>query len=123
VFFVILNSVEEKFPIPISKFGKKIELSPKIWKEKILTEHPEFGLNPKYPNEVFKTIEEPEYIIEGWAGEYLALRWCKIAPKGPKYLCVVYRELENRGFIITAFFISRYGKLLRRKIKWQRQQL
>ena len=36
-------------------------------------------------------------------GEYLALRWCKIAPKGPKYLCVVYRELEERGFIEKNF--------------------
>jgi hypothetical protein len=115
--------VEGKFRILISKFGKRIELSAKIWQEKILQEHPEFALNPEYLNEVFKTIEEPEYIIEGWAGEFLALRWCKIAPKSPKYLCVVYRELEERGFIITAFFISRYGKLLRRKIRWQKQQL
>ncbi|MBU0694036.1 MAG: hypothetical protein KKC11_05135 [Candidatus Omnitrophica bacterium] len=115
--------MEEKFSIVISKFGKKIELSPKVWQEKILIEHPEFGLNPEYLNEVFKAVENPEYIVEGWQGEYLALRWCEIAPKSPKYLCVVYRELEERGFIITAFFISRYGKLLRREIKWQKQPL
>jgi len=122
-FLLYLNVVEEKFLIPISKFGKKIELSSKVWKEKILLGHPEFSLNPEYLNEIFRTIEDPEYIVEGWTDELLALRWCEVAPKNPKYLCVVYRELEDRGFIITAFFISRYGKLLRRKIKWQKQQL
>jgi hypothetical protein len=106
-----------------SKFGRRIELSLRIWEEKILKEHPEFNLNTRYLNEVLKAIEDPEYIIEGWTGEYLALRWCEIAPNRPKYLCVVYRELQDRGFFITAFFISRYGKLLRRKIKWQRQCL
>lgn len=63
---------------------------------------------------------EPEYIVEGWAGELLALKWSEITPRNPKYLCVVYRELNNDGFVITAFFISRYGKLLRRKVVWQK---
>lgn len=115
--------MEEKFRSTTSKFGKRIDLSINLWKEKILQEHPEFTLHPEYLNEVLKTIAEPEYIVEGWKGEYLALRWCNIAPKSPKYLCVVYRELEERGFVITAFFISRYGKLLRRKIIWQKQPL
>lgn len=109
--------------IASSKFGKLIRLTSKIWYDKILLEHPEFFATSAYLDELRKAIEDPEYIIEGWKGEYLALRWCEIAPKNPKYLCVVYREYEIDGFIITAFFISRYGKLLRRNVKWRKQIL
>jgi hypothetical protein len=109
--------------VATSKFGKRVRLTEKIWSGKILQEHPEFSLETGYLNELRKAIEEPEYIVEGWQDELLALRWCKLAPKSPKYLCVVYREYDNEGFVITAFFISRYGKLLRRKIKWPMQIL
>ena len=106
-----------------SKLGNSIRLAPNVWFDKIIAEHPEFSASEEYVYELQKAIEDPEYIIEGWQGEYLALRWCKNAPANPKYLCVVYREYGKEGFIITAFFISRYGKLLRRKIKWRKQAL
>jgi len=32
----------------------------------------------------------------------------------------VYRELNGDGFVITAFFISRFERLLRRGILWQK---
>jgi hypothetical protein len=106
--------------IVTSKFGKSVRLTKKTWENKIILQHPEFTLQAEYLDELRKTIQDPEYIVKGWRGEYLALRWCTIAPKSPKYLCVVYREHEKEGFIITAFFISRYGKLLRREILWQK---
>ena len=109
--------------IAASKSGRSIRLTSKVWFEKILLEHPEFSVLPEYLDELQKVIEEPEYIVEGWQGENLALRWCEKAPKNPKYLCAVYREYGTEGFIITAFFISRYGKLLRRNIKWRKQVL
>jgi hypothetical protein len=103
-----------------SKSNKLVRLTSKVWNGKILSEHPEFSAFPEYVDELRKTIEDPEYIVEGWQGENLALRWCKKAPNSPKYLCAVYREYNKEGFVITAFFISRYGKLLRRKIIWQK---
>lgn len=106
-----------------AKSSKLVRLTKKAWLEKILAGHPELSLSAEYLNEVRETIEEPEYIVEGWYQELLALRWCKIAPGGAKYLCVVYREYANEGFVITAFFISRYGKLLRRKRIWPKQTL
>jgi len=109
--------------VATSKFGKSVRLTEKVWSGKILQEHPEFSLLPGYLDELRKTIEEPEYVVEGWQQESLALRWCETAPKSPKYLCVVYREYNNEGFVITAFFISRYGKLLRRKVIWRKQTL
>ena len=100
-----------------SKSNKIIRLTDTIW-NKISKEHLEF--EDKYLEEMKETIRNPDYIVEGWQKELLALKWCDIAPAKPKYLCVVYRELNGEGFIITAFFISRYGKLLRRNILWQK---
>lgn len=102
--------------------GHRVRLSEAAWTLKILVSHPEFALRPAYEEEVRLAVEEPDAIVEGWEGELLALRWCPIAPKGPKYLCVVYRESEPVGFVITAFFVSRYGKLLRRRLRWQKSR-
>jgi len=99
-----------------SVFGKEIELTSFVWFNKILKSHPEFGENMELLREIKKTVEDPDYVVVGWAGEYLALRYCEIAPKRPKHLCVVYRDDQKKGFVITTFFISKYHKLLRRRI-------
>ena len=103
-----------------SRFGKQIRLTETIWHEKIRREHAEFAHRGEYLEEIRKAVEDPEIIVEGWSRELLALRLCEIAPKSPKYLCVVYRELNEEGFVITAFFISRVEKLLRRTARWRR---
>ncbi|MFQ5761573.1 MAG: PBECR2 nuclease fold domain-containing protein [Candidatus Bathyarchaeia archaeon] len=100
--------------------GKVVHLSKDVWFEKILKNHPEFQHRAEYLEEVKKAIETPDYIVIGWAGEYLALRFCEIAPNGPKHLCVVYKELNGEGFIITTFFISKPHKLLRRGVAWRK---
>jgi hypothetical protein len=102
-----------------SKLGREIRLTGTIWR-KIETQHVEFRDRSDYLDEIRKTVEDPDYLVRGWGGEYLALRWCESAPSRPKHLCVVYRELDGDGFIITAFFISRYERLLRRDVLWQR---
>lgn len=105
-----------------SVFGKKIELTSFVWFNKILKDHKEFGENEQFLLEIKKTVEDPDCVVVGRGGEYLALRYCEIAPKRPKHLCVVYREGEKEGFVITSFFISKYHKLLRRGTIWQRQK-
>ena len=105
----------------LSISGKRVGLTRNVWYDKILVDHPEFGERDTYLEDVRKAVQQPDYVVKGWAGELLALRWCATAPKRPKYLCVVYRELNDEGFVITAFFISRYQKLLRREIVWQRK--
>jgi hypothetical protein len=104
-----------------SKSKKKIRLIKATWLRKILKDHPELGASEEYVNEVKRAIEDPDYIISGWFGEHLALRFCELAPHGPKYLCVVYREANGEGFVITTFFTSRLNKLLRRGVLWQRR--
>lgn len=103
-----------------SRFKRRIHLTKATWLDKILKDHPELNIKEEYVNEVRRTVEDPDYIVSGWFGEYLALRFCEVAPKRPKYLCVVYRELNNEGFIITTFFISKPYKLLRRGVLWRK---
>ncbi len=105
-----------------SVFGIEIELDSSVWFNKILKDHPEFGEKEEFLQKIKKAIEDPDYVVTGWAGEYLVLRYCEIAPKRPKYLCVIYRESEKKGFVITTFFIAKYHKLLRRGVIWQKQK-
>ena len=102
--------------------GHSVRLSEAGWSEKIQLSHPEFSSKPQYIQEVRHALEDPDFVVKGWEGELLSLRWCAIAPNMPKYICVVYRPAVPVGFVITAFFISRYGKLLRRGIQWQKKQ-
>jgi hypothetical protein len=48
---------------------------------------------------VIEAIAEPIRIFAGAAGELLAVRELELG----KYIVVVYRELEEDGFVITAF--------------------
>lgn len=100
---------------------KRIHLTKATWLDKISKDHPELSAKEEYVNEVKATVEDPDYIVSGWFGEFLALRFCEIAPKRPKYLCVVCREQNKEGFIITTFLISRPNKLLRRGVLWKKQ--
>lgn len=67
--------------------------------------------------EVLETIDSPDLVVRGLAGELLALR--KI---NKKYLVGVYREVNKKeGFVITAFYTKDLKSLLKkRKIIWQR---
>ena len=64
--------------------------------------------------EILETIENPERVLTGGAGELLAVREISSG----KHLVVVYRELQEDGFIITAFLTSKTISLNRRKQLW-----
>ncbi|MEA1934455.1 MAG: hypothetical protein U9N60_08500 [Thermodesulfobacteriota bacterium] len=64
--------------------------------------------------EVLEAIENPSRILAGGEKEFLAVQETE---KG-KFLVVVYRELNNDGFIITAFLTRRIKSLHRRKQIW-----
>ena len=98
--------------IAVSKNGIPIRLTEERWFH-IVENHDELaGLS----DEVLLTIEDPEYIVKGWTDELLAIR--KI---NDKHLVVVYKELENDGFIITAFITKKVDKVLRRGVIWQKK--
>ena len=67
----------------------------------------------------------PGYVVAGRrAGRGVSrYSWSEAASVGGSHIAVVYRELNGDGFIITAFFISRFHRLLRREILWQKELL
>jgi len=67
--------------------------------------------------EILEIINQPDTVVKGLSGEYLAIR--KI---NKKYLVSVYREINKKdGFVITAFYTSDLKSLLKkRKIIWQK---
>jgi len=66
---------------------------------------------------VLLTVEDPDYIVKGWTDELLAVR--KI---NKKYMVVVYKEIGNNGFIITAFITKKVDKIFEKRIVWQKKQ-
>ena len=64
--------------------------------------------------EIVETITNPSRILEGGDDELLAVREIE----KDKFLVVVYREINNDGFIITAFLTRRLKSLNRRKQVW-----
>ena len=66
-----------------------------------------------------ETISFPEKVLEGDNGALMATRKYRKTPVTEnKYLVVVYREEENDGFVITAYFTRRLPTW--RKVLWQR---
>jgi hypothetical protein len=93
-----------------SKNGIPIRLTDERWTH-IAEEHSELtGMR----SDVLKAVEEPLRIVEGGAGELLAVRELDLG----KYVVVVYREQEDDGFVITAFLTRRVRSLERRKQVW-----
>ena len=91
--------------VAVSKNGIPIRLTEERWYH-IVENHDELaGLS----DEVLLTVEDPDYIVKGWKDGLLAVR--KFV--GDK---VVYKELENDGFIITAFLTKKVNKILRRGV-------
>jgi len=64
--------------------------------------------------EVLENIANPLRILEGGDGELLSIREIE----KDKFLVVVYRELNNDGFIITTFLTRRIKSFNRRKQAW-----
>ena len=94
----------------VSKNSVPIRLTDERW-EHIIDEHGELA---DLREEVLDTVTEPERIVEGKAGELLALR-----KRGAnKLLVVVYRELVDDGFVITAFSTSKLHAFEKRKQVW-----
>jgi hypothetical protein len=94
----------------LSKRGILTRLTDERWAH-ITEEHCELaGLRL----EVLETIANPSRILAGHRDELLALR--EVSPG--KHLVVVYRELENDGFVVTAFLTTRTKSLDRRVQVW-----
>jgi len=76
----------------------QVRLNEERW-HRIVTRHPE--LEP-YRDHLLETVKDPDFIAKGLHGELKAARLYIDIPMGPRYLVVVYREVNARvGLIIT----------------------
>lgn len=69
-----------------------------------------------YYDAVLQTVEDADYIIKGYGAALIALQEIK----RNKFLAVVYKEFNDDGFIITAYFTSKL-KLEREEILWKKK--
>lgn len=72
-------------------------------------------------HEVLEAISDPDYVVVGKKEELLAIKFYEETNLGPKYLVAIYREMNKKGFVITAFITSKIDKILRRKVLWQKR--
>jgi hypothetical protein len=90
--------------------GVRIRLTAERWIH-IVSGHGELeGME----QEVLGTVAQPERIVSGGAGEFLAIR----ETEPGKYLVAIYRQESNDGFIITAFLTRRVQSLNKRHQLW-----
>lgn len=93
-----------------SKNGIAIRLPDERW-DHIITGHGELS---EMQQDVLDTITNPVRVLAGGAGELLAIREIEAG----KWLVVAYRELDDDGFVITAFMTRRAQALDRRVQLW-----
>jgi len=56
--------------------GRRIRLTKKVWAAKIQQHHPEF-VAADYMLDLRQALEAPDFVVQGWAGELIALRCVK----------------------------------------------
>lgn len=90
--------------------GIPIRLTDERWYH-IASQHKEIeGLMPL----VMDTIRTPDRVLAGHLEELMAIRQIQ----NGNWLVVVYRELNDDGFVITAFLTRRIKQLEPRKAVW-----
>lgn len=101
---------------PVSRNGVPIRITDERWTHVVET-HDYMAGNLDL---VVETIEDPDYIVAGITGEFIALRHYEATSLSEKYVVVVYRELTDDGFLITAFMTSHPETIWRKGILWQK---
>ena len=96
----------------VSKNGFVIRLTEERWKHSVLM-HPSLGGKQ---TQVLKSVKDPDYILRGKGGELLAVLRLSIR----HYLVVVYKEVEDDGFIITAYETTDTSWLFKKELIWSK---
>ncbi len=97
--------------IAFSIEGVPVRLTTERWFH-IVENHDELA---GYYDNVLETIEQPQWILRGHNGAFVAVQ----NYGHRRYLSVIYRQVSaDDGFVITAYFTT---DLDREKIVWKRQ--
>lgn len=102
--------------IPVSRNGVPIRITDERWTH-VVEAHDYMAGNLDM---VVETVEDPDYIVAGRTGEFIALRHYETTSLSEKHVIAVYREFADRGFLITAFMTSHLDTILRKGIVWQK---
>ncbi len=94
----------------LAKSGLIIRLTEERWQH-ISEGHPELL---ELQDEIMQSIENPDKILEGNNGELLVIK----ALRDNKHLVAIYKELQEDGFVITAYLTKRINSLNKRKEVW-----
>jgi len=100
----------------ISKNGKELRLTAERWSH-IVEAHDYMAGNQDL---VFETLENPDYIVGGGQGEFIALKHYKKTSISEKDVVVIYKEKEKEGFVITAFMTSEPGRIIKKGVIWRK---
>jgi len=68
---------------------------------------------------VIETIENPDWLVKGWVDEVIALKRYHLIECKDTYAVVVFKNALN-GFVITAFMTTKYEKIIKRGILWEK---
>jgi hypothetical protein len=104
----------ESFAVSVSR--KRIRLTSERWTH-IETRHPNLQ---GWRARVLETIESPEFVVPGRHGELLSVKQYSHLGK-TRFLVVVYREMGEDGFIITAVLTSDVRNLRKRGAVWPKR--
>ena len=97
---------EDVIETTVSAFGNTIRITVRQWTH--ITESHDYMAGNL--DKVLETLAEPSRIVEGSQGESLALRDYESTNITRKTAVVVYRDQPD-GFVITAFFTSKSGRV------------
>jgi len=99
--------------VAISKNGVSIRLTEERWFH-IVENHDEMA---GFFDEVLSTVEDPDFVIQGYGGALIALR----AINKGKFLVVIYKEINRKdGFVITSFMSSKI-RMEKEVVLWQKK--
>ena len=99
--------------IALSKNNVPIRLTDERWLH-IITGHPEMAV---YYDDILATIEEPDTIYAGSRDDLIAVSRQLVGTN--KRIVVAYKEINDDGFIITAYVSSKINSLQKRTIIWK----
>jgi len=104
--------------VAVSRNGITIRITDERWTH-VVESHDYMAGNRDL---VIETIEDPDAIVAGRKEELSALRHYQATSISEKHVVVIYRELEDDGFLITALMTSAPETILRKGEIWQRPQ-
>lgn len=88
------------------KSGRKIHLTKERWGEHIKLEHQDI----ESPEEIELALKNPDKTVEIKENVFNYYKYFKHKNSKSKYLKVIVKYLNGKGFVVTAYYIGAIGK-------------